>query len=166
MRRAEGGETGRFLRCFREARADAEQPRMTRAGIGGTAGAQGTHAEKWHRSLSRISPYAGSQNPVRKATSPTRANGKDAHREARATSRHVARGRIRRYKSQTKANSTTTAKTARLNDKPAATKTNSKANIPSPGLGIDCSFVTQGHHWVDAYGAPRWNIERRECGGK
>jgi len=76
MRRAEGGETGRFLRCFREARADAEQPRMTRAGIGGTAGAPGTHAEKWHRSLSGISPYAGSQNPIRKATSPTRANGK------------------------------------------------------------------------------------------
>lgn len=84
-----------------------------------------------------------------------------AHREAPANTA----GNGGRYKSQTKANSTTTAKTARLNHE-SATKTNSKANIASPGLGIDCSFVTQGHHWVDAHGAPRWNIERRKCGEK
>src|SRR5690348_1555878 len=54
MRRAEGGKPGTSSDVFgKHARARSSHG-CPRAGIWGTAGAPGTHAEKWHRSLSRI----------------------------------------------------------------------------------------------------------------
>src|SRR5690242_3699340 len=74
MRRAEGGETGHFLRCFRE--AGAEQPRMPPCGNLGHSRRPGHARRKMAQVAVPDSPYAGRQNPIRKATSPTRANGK------------------------------------------------------------------------------------------
>lgn len=161
MRRAEGGETGHFLRCFREARAGAEQPRMPPCGNLGHSRRPGHARRKMAQVAVPDFSVRGKPESNQKSHITYTSQWQSAHREAPANTA----GNGGRYKSQTKANSTTTAKTARLNHE-SATKTNSKANIASPGLGIDCSFVTQGHHWVDAHGAPRWNIERRECGEK
>ena len=138
MRRAEGGETGHFLRCFREARAGAQQPRMPLCGNLGHSRRPG-HARRKMAQVA-VPDFSVRGKPESSQKSHITYTSQRQKRPPRSACKHrrqrwplVREERI--YKSQTKANSTTTAKTARLNHKAGRYKNKFKGKHRITWLG-------------------------------